>query len=199
LRALERVLSLNPKGSGAAIRVARIYRSRNLADRAVHVLRSALATNPDDKAVHSEIARHHLEAGTGDDDLIEGHLRRAYSIGDSNFEARFDLAQFLYVRGEANKAASLFEEIDSKAPDTFRPKANHENYFTRRIPEQFGYVQKVVEHMLFIRTGGYPREIFSHKASIVEGDFVDFSIGSSVRFLVRFNRKGPVGVNVAVL
>ncbi|MDG4870430.1 hypothetical protein P8631_20755, partial [Guyparkeria sp. 1SP6A2] len=84
----------------------------------------------------SEIARHHVVENTGDDDLIESHLRRAYSTGDANYEVRFDLAQFLFVRGEAAKAASLFDEIDEKSPPTFRPVANRENHFTRRISEQ---------------------------------------------------------------
>ncbi|MFD2652988.1 SIR2 family NAD-dependent protein deacylase [Brucella rhizosphaerae] len=198
LRALEKALRLNPKGSGAAIRVARIYRSRDRADDSLTVLNEALVNSQDDKALHSEIARHYLTACTVDDDLIEGHLRRAYSTGDANYEARFDLAQFLFVRGEAAKAADLFEEIDAKAPPTFRPVANRENHFTRRIMEQNGYVQSISGHMFFIRAGLYPKEIFSHKSSIAQGDFDDIVIGTNVRFQVRFNRKGPVAVSVTI-
>lgn len=199
LRALEKALRLNPKGSGAAIRVARIYRSRDRAGEALKVLNEALTNSPDDKAVHSEIARHHVVENIGDDDLIESHLRRAYSTGDANYEARFDLAQFLFVRGEAAKAASLFDEIDEKSPPTFRPVANRENHFTRRIAEQAGYVQSISGHMFFIRIGSYPKEILSHKSSIARGEFEDVSIGTNVRFQVRFNRKGPVAVSVTIV
>jgi tetratricopeptide (TPR) repeat protein len=198
LRALEKALRLNPKGSGAAIRVARIYRSRDRAGDALKVLTEALSSNQDDKAVHSEVARHHLAEHTGDDDLIESHLRRAYTTGDANYEARFDLAQFLFVRGEAAKAAALFDEINAKAPPTFRPVANRENQFTKRIAEQNGYVQSISGHMFFIRSGTYPKEIFSHKLSISHGEFEDLSIGANIRFQVRFNRKGPVAVSVTV-
>lgn len=198
LRALETALRLNPKGTGAAIRVARMYRSRNRAGDALKVLNDSLAINQDDKAVHTEIARHHLSEQSGDDDLIESHLRRAYSTGDANYEARFDLAQFLFTRGEATNAAALFEEIDAKAPPSFRPTANRENHFTRRIGEQTGYVQSIAGHMFFVRAGAYPKGIFSHKASIAYGDFEDISIGTNIRFQVRFNRKGPVAVSVAV-
>ena len=163
------------------------------------MLSEALANSPDDKAVHSEIARHHLAEHTGDDDLIESHLRRAYSTGDANYEARFDFAQFLFVRGEAAKAAGLFDEINAKSPPTFRPVANRENHFTRRIAEQAGYVQSISGHMFFIRTASYPKEIFSHKSSIAHGEFEDVSIGTNVRFQVRFNRKGPVAVSVTIV
>lgn len=198
LRALEKALRLNPKGSGAAIRVARIYRSRDRAIEALKVLKEALTSNPDDKAVHAELARHYLAENSNDNDLIESHLRRAYSTGDANYEARFELAQFLFVRGEAGKAATLFEEIDAKSPATFRPVANRENSFTRRIPEQTGYVQSISGHMFFIRSGSYSKEIFSHKSSLAQGDFEDLSIGANVRFQVRFNRKGPVAVSVKI-
>lgn len=198
LRALEKALRFNPKGSGVAIRVARIYRSRGLSSEALKVLTEALANNPDDKGVHSEAAKHYIAENSGDDDLIENHLRRAYSTGDGNYEARFDLAQFLFVRGSMADAAKLFEEIDLKAPPSFRPVANRENMFTKRIPEQKGYVQSISGHMFFIRTGRYPKEIFSHKASIAHGEFEDLTIGTNIRFFVRFNRKGPVAVLVSV-
>jgi tetratricopeptide (TPR) repeat protein len=199
LRALEKALRLNPKGSGAAIRVARIYRSRQRAADALTVLSEALSSNPDDKAINSEIARHHLAEQTGDDDLVESHLRRAFSTGDGNYEGRFDLAQFLYVRGETAKAAALFEEIDAKAPPAFRPVANRENFFTKRIGEQSGYVQAISGHMIFIRAGGYPREILSQRSFISHGEFEDLSVGSNLRFQIRFNRKGPIAVSVVVI
>lgn len=198
LRALEKALRLNPKGSGAAIRVSRIYRGRKRASEALKVLTDALASNPDDKGVHSELAKYHLSEHSGDDNLIVSHLRRAYSTGDANYEARFDLAQFLFVLGEMTKAAELFDEIDSKAPQAFRQIANGENLFTKRIPEHSGYVQSISGHMFFVRLGAYPREIFSHKRSIVHGDFEDLSTGANVRFRVRFNRKGPVAVSVSI-
>jgi tetratricopeptide (TPR) repeat protein len=199
LRALEKALRLNPKGSGAAIRVARIYRSRDRAIDALKVLSEALSISPDDKAVNSEIARHYLVEHADDDDLIENHLRRAFSTGDGNYEGRFDLAQFLFVRGESVKAASLFDEIDAKAPPTFRPVANRENHFTKRIAEQSGYVQSISGHMFFIRAGTYPKEILSHKLSISHGEFEDLSIGTNLRFQIRFNRKGPVAVSVTII
>ncbi|TBA43662.1 tetratricopeptide repeat protein [Rhizobium ruizarguesonis] len=198
LRALEKALRLNPKGSGAAVRVARIYRSRGRPTEALGVLTEALANNPDEKALNSEVAKHHLSENTGDDDLIENHLRRAYSTGDGNFEARFELAQFLFVRGFMAKSAELFEEIDGKAPQTFRSIASRENLFTKRISEQSGYVQSISGHMFFIRSSGYPREILSHKASIAEGEFEDIAIGTNVQFSVRFNRKGPVAMAVKI-
>jgi cold shock CspA family protein len=186
------------RGSGAAIRVARIYRTRKRPSDALKVLTEALANNPDDKGVHSELARHHLAEYSGDDKLIENYLRRAYSTGDANYEARFELGQFWFVCKEMAKAAELFQEIDSKAPQTFRPVANRENLFTKRIPEQSGYVQSISGHMFFIRLGPYPKEVFSHKASIAQGEFEDLTIGTNVRFQVRFNRKGPVAVSVSI-
>lgn len=38
------------------------------------------------------------------------------------FEARFELAQFLFVCGDVSRAAELFEHIDKRAPASFRPR-----------------------------------------------------------------------------
>ncbi len=198
LSALEKALRLHPRGSGVAIRVARIYQSRGRASDALQVLTEALANNPDEKAVHSEIALQYLAENSGGEDLIENHLRRAYSTGDSNWEARFDLAQFLFCRGEGAKAAELFEEINAKAPPTFRSTANSENQFTKRIPEKLGYVESINGHVFFVRTGSYPKEILSHKSSIVHGEFDDLASGTNLHFQVRFNRMGPVAVAVSI-
>jgi tetratricopeptide (TPR) repeat protein/cold shock CspA family protein len=198
LRALERALRLNPKGSGAAIRVARIYRERTETGAALRVLTEALATNPDDKGLHAEMARHHFSEVSADDDVVESHLRRAFSTGDGNFEARFELAQFLFYRGEMVKSAAFFEEIDKKAPPTFRPVASRENLFSKRIPTQTGYVQSISGHMFFVRSGAYPKEIFAHKASIAQGEFEDVTVGTNLDFCVRFNRKGPVATAIFI-
>ncbi|PWE52060.1 hypothetical protein DEM27_33125 [Metarhizobium album] len=96
------------------------------------------------------------------------------------------------------KSAALFEEIDKKAPQTFRPVANRENLFIKRIPTQSGYVQSISGHMFFVRSGAYPREIFAHKSSIVEGEFEDMSVGTNLRFTIRFNRKGPVATSIEI-
>ncbi|ERP96797.1 hypothetical protein Q669_26510 [Labrenzia sp. C1B10] len=198
LRALEKALRLNPKGSGAAIRVSRIYRSRGR-EEALQVLNEALASNPDDKAIHSEIAKYHLENQSGDDQMIESHLRRSFSPGDSNYEARFELAQFLFSIEKMTKAADLFGEIDSNAPPAFRSSAaTRETVFTKRIPQFSGYVQSISGHMFFIRSGGYPREIFAHKTYLIQGEFEDIVIGTNVNFTVRFNRKGPVATSVTL-
>ena len=161
------------------------------------VLNEALSKNPDDKGVHSELAKLHLSNGAADESLIEGHLRRGFSTGDGNFEARFDLGQFLFAKGDMAGAVEQFDYIDKKAPDTFRPvAAKRETVITDRIGERSGYVQNINGHFFFIRAGSYPREFFAHKSSIVEGNFDQLAQGDNVRFSVRFNRKGPVAIDI---
>jgi tetratricopeptide (TPR) repeat protein len=199
LRALERALRSSPKGSGAAIRVARIYRDRGETEQSFTVLKEALSRTPDDKSVHSELASLYLSEEPPNDALIEGHLRKAFSTGDGNFEARFELAQFFFSRGETAKAVEQFDQIDKKAPETFRPVASKkDNAFTARIGLKTGYVQYVKGHIFFISSSAYPKEIFAHKSSIVTGDFELLSQGDNVSFRIRFNRKGPVAVDIRI-
>ncbi|MEJ0092027.1 MAG: SIR2 family protein [Methylocella sp.] len=63
LRALERAWAAGPRGSGTAIRIARMYDARRRPDDALKMLKDALARSPDDKFAHQAIAFHHLGSG----------------------------------------------------------------------------------------------------------------------------------------
>ena len=56
LRALERAWAAGPRGSGVAVRVARIYEARQRFDDAKAILDEALSRETDDKAIHQALA-----------------------------------------------------------------------------------------------------------------------------------------------
>ena len=66
LRALERAWAAGPRGSGLAVRVARIYEARNRDEEAEKVLKEALTRHPDDKAARHMLALHYLRQATFD-------------------------------------------------------------------------------------------------------------------------------------
>ena len=197
LKALERAWKAGPRGSGIAVRVARIYDAQDRFGDADRILNEAIAREPDDKAVHQALAAHNLRQQQYDHALVEQHLRSSFSIGDNNYEARYILAEYLFLIGKVVPAAELFDFIDSNAPENFRRMApRKESLITSRLPRYSGLVESLKARFLFIRSGIYPRSIFAHHSYIDDDVLGDLSVGRDVNFRIRFNRAGPTAVDV---
>ena len=197
LAALERARAAGPRGSGIAIRIAKAYAERGRGPDAIRVLKEELAKYPDDKPMHHAIAMHYLEADTYDQAEVEGHLARSFSSEDQNFEDRYLMAQLLFVHGDIEKAKTLFETINERAPVTFRPKAPREDsLISARLPRYSGTIDGIKNTFLFIKSGCYPQNIFAHNNDVDPTLIGNLSFGSEVNFRLRFNRSGPVAVDV---
>ena len=198
LFALERALAAGPKGSGTAIRLARVYNARGHSDKALKVLQDTLAANPDDKPTHQAIALHYLSLQAFQNSLVENHLKKSFTPDDQNFEARYVLAQFLFYKGDVADAVALFDLINNRAPESFRKNVPFKDtLITLRFPGFSGSVESMKDRFLFIRSGAYPRSIFAHHSFITPEVLDELSIGQEVSFRIRFNRAGPTAVDLA--
>ncbi|MUO79702.1 hypothetical protein GOZ78_17815 [Agrobacterium vitis] len=197
LRALERAWLAGTRGSGTAIRIAKMYDTRNRPGDAIKVLKEALARNPDEKTAHNALAFHYLAQEPYDGALVESHLRLSFSLADQNFENRYNLAQFLFMENKVSDAVTLFATIDQMAPDGFRRHAPAtDNAITAMLGRYMGVVEEVRDRFILIRTPNYPKKIFSHRLASDPDVFDELSVGSQINFRLRFNREGPVAVEI---
>jgi tetratricopeptide (TPR) repeat protein len=199
LRALERAWRKMPRGSGTAIRIGKIYATAGRRSDELKVLTEALDRNPEDKAAHYAMAIHLL----GDEQInnagVIHHLESSVQTSDSNFEARFTLAQFLFATGDVDRAVDLFSDIDKRAPKEFRrfaPKVD--NNITALLPTYRGTVESTRGNNLFIRSAAYPNRIFAHRSALEDEEADEMEVGQQVFFRLRFNRLGPVAVSLSV-
>lgn len=152
LRALEQAWAAGARGSGTAIRIARMYDVRGRSPDAYNILHEALARGPDDKAAHHAMAMHLMSIETPDLDLAEDHFRRSFSKGDRNFESRFDLAQLLFLRGQIDACQDLFAEISQNAPEDFRRMTpRSDNIFTSSLVPCAGTITAIKPSFIFLR------------------------------------------------
>jgi tetratricopeptide (TPR) repeat protein len=157
LRALERAWAAGPRGSGLAVRVAKIYEARNRDAEAEKILKEALVRHPDDKAAHHMLALHYLRQAQFDPSVVEQHLRGSFSVGDHNFEERFVLAEFFFYRGQMKDAADLFDFINEKAPESFRKVApRRESVVTVLLGRYSGMIESMKAKFFFVRSAVYP-------------------------------------------
>lgn len=197
-RALAKAIAIRPKNSGAFSRLSRIQREGGSDEEATKTLEQALERFPKDKNVHLQAALLKVDAD-GDSGEAEFHFRSSFGPGDHNFDARFFFAEFLFLSGKSTECKALFDEIDSKAPDSFRKSAPvSDDVITSRFAEFAGTVEAVKDRYFFVRFGGYPVSLFAHMSSLNDIAFDELQVGMPVIFHVRFNRRGPVAVAVRV-
>jgi tetratricopeptide (TPR) repeat protein/cold shock CspA family protein len=197
LRALERAWKKMPRGSGTGIRLGKIYASSGKRSEEYRVLMEVLGRNPDDKGAHFALAMHLLGEETVDRKRVAHHLGNSFQVNDSNFEPRYMLAQFLFQSGDVDQAINLFQEIDRRAPISFRRKPPWiDNPITAALPVYTGTIDEMKPDYCFIRTGAYPTRLFAHRFAFDDDEVDDVEVGQQVYFKVRFNRSGPVAAEV---
>jgi cold shock CspA family protein len=91
----------------------------------------------------------------------------------------------------------VFDQINSKAPDNFRRTGMREdNVITGRLERISGIIEATRDRFLFIRSGSYPESIFAHHSEIDPDLLEGLGVGTDVNFKVRFNRAGPMAVDM---
>ena len=199
LRALERAWKKMPRGSGTAIRIAKIHASAGRVEEERAILEEALKRDSEDKQAHFAMAMFLISKLDGDWDqpAILRHLGSSFSVNDLAFEERYVMGQFLFATGDIDRAKEIFSEIDRRAPREFRripPK--RDNTITERLGVYHGAVQSVHVGYFFLRSGAYADNIFAHRSAFEEAEADDIEFGNQVFFRLRFNRRGPVAVSV---
>jgi hypothetical protein len=128
---------------------------------------------------------------------VEQHLRSSFTVGDHNFEERFVLAEFLFYQREMAAASDLFAAIDEKAPDSFRRVApRRESVITALLGRYSGMIEAMKPKFFFIRSAVYPNSIFAHNSFVDPDILAGLSISRDVNFRIRFNRAGPVALDI---
>lgn len=197
LKALERAFKLGAKGSGVAIRLAKSYLNRGKPDKSADIFRTALERSPDDKQVHYEMAKLLIVTSADERGAIGGHLVKSYGKGDQNFESRHLHAQFLFMTGEQKEAMDLFSEIDRRAPEDWRAGIPQSHSPVSALLARFdGIVQKKDLGYLFVKSPGYLRDIYGRQDQASPDDWDNLSVGMEMNFSIRFNRSGPVAVQM---
>ncbi|MCY4300944.1 MAG: SIR2 family protein [Aestuariivita sp.] len=195
----QKAISKRPKNIGAFTCLSEIQKTAGSQEEAVSTLEKALERFPENKKIHLQMALLKLGIEEVNNNEIESHFRSSFGVGDQYFEARFQYAQFLFWAGKIEDSISLFDEIDKKAPERFRKLApTTDDMITAKLGSYAGAIESIKNRFFFIRFGHFPKAIFAHMSTLIDSNFEDLQMQTSVSFKLRFNRKGPVAVEVRV-
>lgn len=196
---LKKAFQKNPRQDWLAVRLARIYRKENNLPDAVRVLDSCLRENPSSKPAHLEMA-HCLRGNNAEGSLILDHSKRAYTEGDSNFEAQFWHARELFVQDRFSDAKKTFATLHSRAPGRFRTGSTA--FIAEddgQLRELEGSVLRLEEGYAFISTAHLPENLFAARADSDEDGWEEIDAGARVNFNIGFNRRGPRATNLELI
>lgn len=193
---LAKAFRKNPRQDWLAVRLARIYRRQGDPDQAITVLESCLRENPASKPAHLEMA-HCLGLVDAEPSLILDHFRRAYTEGDSNFEAQFWHARELFVQDRFGDAERAFIGLHDRAPGRFRTGSTAVvSDRSGELREFKGEVDRLEEGYAFIASAHLPKHLFASRADSAEESWAALGPGACVKFNVAFNRRGPRAVDL---
>ena len=95
------------------------------------------------------------------------------------------------------EATELFAYIDEKATDSLRKvAARRDSAISAMLGRFSGMIEGMKPKFFFIRSAAYPNAIFSHNSTVDPEVMAELSYGRDVNFKIRFNRAGPVAIDL---
>jgi len=197
LAALRKAFQANPQSGYAAVRLAKHLSDSGLVQEARRVYEQALEAGSADKRVHYGYAQLLLDLDP-EPQLLEYHLRRAFTVGDRNYEAQYWYARQLYINGKTDESRSIFRSLRDCAipPDAKRrirgvmKLADSEQAFS-------GTIGKVESSYAFVQRDGPGDWVFLHAGNLGTAiSWADLRTGMRVSFSLGFNFFGPVAFRI---
>ena len=196
-QALERAWKAGHRGIGVPIRLADVYLLQGDAARARGILEETLAQDADSTELHYRMADFLLKNYPSEQRLIVDHLAAAYTRNDGRYEARYLHAQCLFWVGHLEDCATLFSDIDARAPAKFKESPRVvETPVTRLLPRYSGTICRVEMTFALVKSPAYIHELFSRDRFSPPETWDRLRFGLEVNFKIAFHRSGPIAVDL---
>lgn len=197
LAILRRACDKNP---GNEMLVCRLVRQLDGAhvDEALGRLRACLKFTPGSKALNFSLGRILMKLGEEEHRVeISAALHRAFSSGDTRFEAQFWYARHEYLYGDRAAGDKIFNAFRLRGVPVSnggRPRGH-----VAREGKAIRYRGQIVvlkSEFAFIRAGQLGSDVFLHSSEIADDEWPRVRIGDTYEFAVAFNYRGPLAVQV---
>lgn len=193
LKLLDEYCKRNPN----AISVTRVYAEslvRNgKINEAEQILRKFVVNTPSDKSLNLAFAKVLIELDEGaHEEAILMHLRRSFSDGDTNYDARFYFARCNLLYGDVDRGKREFDALRipyikyrEKVRDVVKSAdAGNRRFSGKILSKQAGYG--------FVQSTELRFNAFLSKSNTSKELWDDLHKGSLVRFSLGFNFMGPI-------
>jgi tetratricopeptide (TPR) repeat protein len=199
LKALRLANKSNPRSELIARRLSRILRSKSLFEEAISILQGTLELNPGSQTLHYELARTLMEISPAADVLngetILYHLKRSFSRGDKNTQARFWYARQLCLVGKGSDAYPIFAEMYNSPMSYSQKRAIQGTVYSSDGSEAIYYGQLYVKKPTFGFVRADQDNLEAFLASDNYGAWETVTQGQRLSYNLGFNLRGPVALD----
>ena len=195
---LQKAWDKMPRGPGVAMRLARRYVDRHDPDKALRILDEAISRNPRDRSLNLMVANI-LFAQSGDlnHSKANSYLVASFVEGDREHWGRFLRAAQAYATGEYSESKRLFEDLERRAPQSFRPQFGRDHeWLTQALLDREGRVAKSFGSYFLIAPDLGVDSLYAPERESDGEIWETIGVRSPVRFDIDFGRRGPFARNV---
>jgi hypothetical protein len=136
-------------------------------------------------------------SGDINDPKAKSYLVASFVEGDREHWGRFLRAAHAYATGEYSESKRLFEDLDRRAPQSFRPQLGRDyEWLTQALRDRQGRVAKSFGSFFLITPEIGPDGLYAPERASDAEIWETLGVRSAVRFDVDFGRRGPIARDV---
>jgi ATPase involved in DNA repair len=190
--ALKRAFEANSRNGMIALRLARIRETAGEMKDALEIVEKAIEANNSDQRLHYAYAKLLMKEANPVNERLLYHLRRAFTDGDSRFDAQLLYGRQLFVKGTLDEFRAVFKRLRTVRVG---PDVRHRRMYP--LADWFkGRVSRLEASYCFIARDGSGDWIYAHVSAVPEEVWKSLLVGSSVQFQIAFTFEGPTAFNV---
>lgn len=192
LESLQKAFEVNTRNSFFAIRLAHCFWSQGNLIKSKEILEKALDANQSERRLHYAYAKLLLELRNASGDLLAHHLQRAFTPGDTNYDAQLLYGRQLFINGDREGSKAVFLRLSTA-------KVGSEQRDTLLYPlEQVfrGHIVRIEASYCFLARDGLNDRIYAHRNNIKDDVWESFIVGTRVSFRIAFSLRSPNAYDV---
>lgn len=198
-QALRRGFDGNPRNPYLAASLAKLLREQGDEAGAEEILRRALEFNAGEKRLNYQMGMliHDTRPAALDD--MAHYFRRAFTRGDTNYQAQFMYAVTLFKRDDRRDAEEVFASLRlANADPTTKRKARDLLEHDGKPIRYRGIVSKADDRYCFIECANFSADLYANLESSPTSVTAELRRGDTVTFSVAFNYYGPIAVQLGL-
>ena len=195
--AFRKALTVNPSNSSARYWYARFLLRQDRTTEVITILQEGLGIDSDDMKLR-HLKGIALACVGAPREAVTTELRAAAGPNMRNWYAGFDLAAYLYTKGEESQSDEVFSSLKRLE------LGDREKRRPRRLPQfcdlttmsGMGRINILRDTYGFIKRADHPLDVYLNRYYIDELVDAELNPGSQVSFVIRLSLYGPVATSV---
>ena len=165
-------------------------------EKATDTLKKALEANNSDRRLHYAYARLLMRTTPDDSENIAYHLQRAFTDGDSNYEAQLLYGRQLFLGGRFDESRNVFKRLSAvRVAPEIKNRLLHPIQ-GRRFE---GKMSSPQGSYAFITRDGPGDSIYVHAENVPDDTWEVLTMGMRVRFSIAFSMRGANAFDLETL